>query len=84
MVKASPSNAGSAGSVPSQETTIPHASWPKKSKHKKQKQYCNKFNKEFKNGLHEKSLKREKEKKRNPEVEGGQESKGRYSGRGHG
>ena len=84
MVKASPSNAGSADSFPSQETTIPHGSWPEKPKHKKQKQYCNKFNKEFKNGPREKSLKREKEKKRNPEVEGGQESKGRYSGRGHG
>ena len=31
---------------------IPHASWPKKSKHKNQKQFCNKFNKEFKNGPH--------------------------------
>ena len=32
---------------------IPHASWLKnQSKHKGQEQYCNKFNKDFKNGPH--------------------------------
>ena len=34
------------GSIPSWGTKIPHASWPKKTK-RKQKQYCNKFNKDF-------------------------------------
>ena len=30
----------------------------KKPEHKKQKQYCNKFNKDFKNGPHQKNLKK--------------------------
>ena len=57
MVKTLPSSAGGAGSIPGQGAKIPHASWPKKEinpKHKKQKQYCNKFNKDFKNGPHQK------------------------------
>ena len=29
-----------------------------KAKHEKQKQYCNKFNKDFKNGLHQKQTKK--------------------------
>ena len=34
-----------------QEAKIPHAPRPaKKTEHKQQKQYCNKFNKDFKNG----------------------------------
>ena len=34
----------------------------KNPKHKQQKQYCNKFNKDFKNGPHQKkSLKKQKE-----------------------
>ena len=37
---------GDIGSIPSWGTKIPHASWPKKTK-RKQKQYCNKFNKDF-------------------------------------
>ena len=49
MVKTLPSNAGGAGSIPGQEAEIPHASWPK-NQNIKQKQYCNKFNKDFKNG----------------------------------
>ena len=64
VVKTSPSKAGDAGSVPDWGVKIPHASSPKKTKHKKKKkQYCNKFNKDFKNdlhkknGLHQKSLK---------------------------
>ena len=40
-------------SIPSWGTKIPHASWPKKKKKiAKQKQYCNKFNKDFKNSPH--------------------------------
>ena len=51
VVRTSPSNAGGAGSNPGQEAKIPHVSWPKKKKKNpkniKQKQYCNKFNKDF-------------------------------------
>ena len=42
------------GSIPGQGTKIPHASWPKKKKKNNpkiptnEKQYCNKFNKDFK------------------------------------
>ena len=32
----------------------------KKKKHKQQKQYCNKFNKDFTNGPHQKKIKKEK------------------------
>ena len=42
----------SLGGIPIQGTKIPHASWPKKPK---QKQHCNKFNKDFKNGPHQKN-----------------------------
>ena len=55
VVKTLPSNAGGAGSIPGQEAEIPHASWPK-NQNIKQKQYCNKFNKDFKNGQHQKNL----------------------------
>ena len=51
VVKTSPPNAGSASSIPGRGAKIPHASWPKNIK---QKQYCNKFNKDFKNGPHKK------------------------------
>ena len=34
------------GSIPSQGTKIPHDSWPK-NKNMKQKQYCDKFSKDF-------------------------------------
>ena len=47
-VKTSPSNAGSMGSIPGQGTKIPHASQPK-IQTIKQKQYCNKFSRDFKN-----------------------------------
>ena len=43
-----PSNVGS---IPDQESKIPHASQPKKIK---RMQYSNKFNKDFKNGPHNK------------------------------
>ena len=49
MVKTSLSNADRADSIPGQGDKIPHASWPKRQ-NIKQKQYCNKFNKNFKNG----------------------------------
>ena len=55
MVKTLPSNAGGAGSIPGQGAKIPHASGPKKKpKNIKQKQYCNKFNEDFKIGPHQK------------------------------
>ena len=47
MVKTSPSNAEGAGSIPGWGAKIPHASWPK-NQNIKQKQHCNKFNKDFK------------------------------------
>ena len=48
VVRTSPSNAGGAGSIPSQGANIPHASlWPKKPKHTQQKQCDNKFNKDY-------------------------------------
>ena len=47
MVKTSPSNAGGVGLIPGQGAKIPHALWPK-NQNIKQKQYCNKCNKDFK------------------------------------
>ena len=58
-VKTSPSNAGGVGSIPGQGAEIPHASGPK-NQNIKQKQYCNKLNKDFKNGPHQKILKKKK------------------------
>ena len=58
VVKTSPSNAGGEGSIPGWVAKIPHALWPK-NQNIKQKQHCNKFNKDFKNGPHpEKSFKK--------------------------
>ena len=48
VVKTSSSNAEGESLIPGQETNIPHASWSKKPKTLKQKQYGNKFNKDFK------------------------------------
>ena len=59
VVKTLPSSAGGAGSIPGWGAKIPHASWPK-YQNIKQKQYCNKFNKDFKNGPHQKNLKKKK------------------------
>ena len=56
VVNTSSSNAGDAGSIPGQGAKIPHAFRPQKQKHIRQKQYCNKFHKDFKNGQHEKNL----------------------------
>ena len=51
VVKTSPSNAVGVGSIPGQGAKIPHAAQPK-NPNIKQKQYCNKFNKDFENGSH--------------------------------
>ena len=55
MFKTSPSNAGRVGSIPAWGAKIPHASRPK-NQNIKQKQYGNKFNKDFKNGPHQKKI----------------------------
>ena len=52
-----PSNAGGEGSIPGQGAGIPHASLPK-NQNIKQKQCCNKVKKDFKNGPHQKNLKK--------------------------
>ena len=59
MVKTSPSNAGGVGLIPDRGAKIPHALGPK-NRNIKQKQYCNKFNKGFKNGPCQKILKKKK------------------------
>ena len=46
VVKTLPSNAGGEGSIPGGRAKIPHALQPK-NQNIKQKQYCNKFNKDF-------------------------------------
>ena len=51
MIKTLPSNTGGGGSTPDQRTKFPHV-WGQKKKDIKQKQYCKKFNKDFKNGTH--------------------------------
>ena len=53
MVKTLTSNLGVAGLIPGERAKIPHALQPK-YQNIKQKQYCNKFNKDFKNGPHQK------------------------------
>ena len=51
------SNAEGAGSILGQGTKILHALWPRNQNiKKKQKQYCNKFNKDCKNCLHQKKV----------------------------
>ena len=55
QLETSPSNAEGADLIPGWGAKISHASWPNKLI--KQKQYCNKFNKDFKNGLHQKKKK---------------------------
>ena len=56
MVKTLPSKAGSVSLIPGPGAKIPHASELKKKKetHPKQKQFCNKSNKEFRNSPHQK------------------------------
>jgi len=54
VVKTSPSNAGTVGSVPDLKAKNPHVSWPK-NQNIKQKQYCNTFNnKDLKSGTDKK------------------------------
>ena len=57
VVKSSPCNAEDMDSIQGQGAKIPHTFWPKKQ-NRKQKQYCNKFNKDLKNCLYQKSLKK--------------------------
>ena len=52
VAKTSPSNAGGLCSIPSPGAKISVASWPKKTQKIKQKQYCNKFSKDFLNDPH--------------------------------
>ena len=59
VVKTSPSNAKGEGSVPDWEAKTLHASSPK-NQSVKQKQYCNKFSKDFKNGPHPKKFLKKK------------------------
>ena len=47
VLKTSPSSAGGTGSIPGWGAKIPHALRPKINQNIKQKQYCNKFNKDF-------------------------------------
>ena len=49
-------------SIPDQGAKIPHAAQPK-NPNRKQKQYCNKFNRDFKNGPHQKKNYKNKTKK---------------------
>ena len=66
MVKISPSSVRGAGSIPGWEAKVPHAQVPKKQ-NIKQKQYCNRFNKNLKTGTHQKqkSLKKNMREKDN-------------------
>lgn len=54
-----PSRARGKGSIPGWRAKIPHGSCPK-NQNIKQKQYCNKFNKDFKRCPHKKSLYKKK------------------------
>ena len=58
LVKTSPYNAGGVGLVPDQGSKIPYAS-RLKTQDIEQKQYCNKFRKNFKNGPCQKKKKEE-------------------------
>ena len=58
MAKILSSNAGDGGFTPGLEAKIPYALWPENQDIKQQKQYCNKFNKDFKNGAHLKKKKK--------------------------
>ena len=57
-----PALAGGAGSIPGRGAKIPHAS-RLKNQNRKLKQYCSKFNKDFKNGPHQKKKKSLEKKK---------------------
>ena len=51
VVKSLPPNVGDAGLIPGWGTEIPHASWLKNG-NIEQKQYCDRFHKDFRNGPH--------------------------------
>ena len=57
VIEILPSSVEGLGSIPGQGAKILHASQPKYQKHKAE-QYCNKFNKDFKNGPHQKTNKK--------------------------
>lgn len=56
MVKTAPSSSEGVGSIPGEAAKISHASWSENQNTKK-KQHYNKFNKDLKNGPHEKKKK---------------------------
>ena len=56
VVKTSPSNPGDVGSIPGQETKVPHASRPKKENIK----HCNKYNEDLQKWSSSKYLKKKK------------------------
>ena len=64
VIKTSPFNAEDMGSIPDRGTKIPHALRPK-NQNIRQKQYCNKFNEDFKNSSHQKKNLRKKKKQSN-------------------
>ena len=51
VVKTQSSNSGHEGLIPDWEARTPHVSWAK-NQNIKQKQYCNRFIRDFKNGPH--------------------------------
>ena len=60
MVKTLPSNSRGAGSIPGWGAKIPHTAWPKEQ-NIRQKQYFNKFNKDFLNGPLKKIFKKKRD-----------------------
>ena len=62
VVKTSPSDARGTGSIPGQGARSPYALRPE-DQNIKQKQYSNKFNKDFKNGPHQRKYKKKKKRK---------------------
>ena len=52
VVKTLPSKERTSGSIPGWGAKIPHA-WCPRNQNIKQKQHCNKFSKDFKNGPHQ-------------------------------
>ena len=58
MVRTSPSNAGSVDSIPGGKAKIPQFLGAKKNPNSKQKQYRNKFSKDFKKGSHQNKTKK--------------------------
>ena len=67
VVKTLSSNAKGVSLIPGQGAKMPHAWWPK-NQNIKQKQYYNKFNKDFKNGPYQKERKKNKEGRKEKEM----------------